>query len=156
MNLGAALCVHWAVTHHAGRIGRVLNAGPVAFVGVISYSIYLWQQLFLNRYSTALACSFPLNILLVAAASMASFYMIERPSLQVRHRLERRLFARASAKERPVATRARLMSISPPHAQPKCSEHGRQESHRIGMALQGGQAQIPESHGSNRQGYSDL
>jgi peptidoglycan/LPS O-acetylase OafA/YrhL len=93
MNLGAALSVHWAVTHHMGRVGRFLNARPIAFIGVISYSIYLWQQLFLNRYSTSWAASFPANIVLALAAALASFYLVERPSLRMRHRLESRLFA---------------------------------------------------------------
>jgi peptidoglycan/LPS O-acetylase OafA/YrhL len=92
MNVGTALCVHWAVTYDKGRVGRFLNATPLAFVGVISYSIYLWQQLFLNRYSTSVAAMFPLNIILVAVAALASFYLVERPSLRARHRLEARLF----------------------------------------------------------------
>jgi len=94
MNLGAALCVHWAVTYHTSRVGRFLNAPPIAFVGVISYSIYLWQQLFLNRYSTSVVATFPLNIVLVAVSALASFYIVERPSLRMRHRLEGRLFRR--------------------------------------------------------------
>jgi peptidoglycan/LPS O-acetylase OafA/YrhL len=92
MNVGVALCVHWAVTYHKGGVGRFLNAPPIAFIGVISYSIYLWQQLFLNRDSTAIVGTFPLNIVLVAVAALASFYLIERPSLRARHRLEGRLF----------------------------------------------------------------
>ena len=94
MNLGAALCVHWAVTYHTSRVGRFLNAPPIAFIGVISYSIYLWQQLFLNRYSTSVVATFPLNIILVAVSALASFYLVERPSLRMRHRLEGRLFRR--------------------------------------------------------------
>jgi len=94
MNVGAALCVHWAVMYHKGVVGRFLNARPVAFVGVISYSIYLWQQLFLNRYSQSALATFPLNIILMAIASLASFYLVERPSLATRHRLEVRLFPR--------------------------------------------------------------
>jgi peptidoglycan/LPS O-acetylase OafA/YrhL len=94
MNAGAALCVHWAVVHHAGRVGRVLNAAPLVFVGVISYSIYLWQQVFLNRYSDVLTSTFPLNIVLVFAAAVASFYLVERPFLRMRHRVERRMFPR--------------------------------------------------------------
>jgi peptidoglycan/LPS O-acetylase OafA/YrhL len=94
MNVGAALCVHWAVTYHKGGVGRFLNAPPIAFIGVISYSIYLWQQLFLNRDSASVVGTFPLNIVLVAAAALASFYLIERPSLRTRHRLEGRLFRR--------------------------------------------------------------
>jgi peptidoglycan/LPS O-acetylase OafA/YrhL len=92
MNVGIALCVHWCVIHHAGRIGRVLNSGPLVYVGVLSYSIYLWQQIFLDRTSDALLDQFPVNLLGVIAASLVSFYVIERPSLAVRQWLERRWF----------------------------------------------------------------
>jgi peptidoglycan/LPS O-acetylase OafA/YrhL len=88
MNLGIALCIDWCVTHHEGIVGRVLNSRPLIFIGVMSYSIYLWQQLFLNRNSGSLLCSFPLNILLVILCSLASYYLIERPSLALRRHLQ--------------------------------------------------------------------
>ena len=104
MNLGIALCVHWCVVHHHGRIGRVLNAAPFVYVGVLSYSMYLWQQIFLNRESAAVLNQFPANLLLAAAASVLSFYAIERPSLALRRHLERRWFVADSARRaRPAA-----------------------------------------------------
>lgn len=88
INICLALCVDWAVTFHEGRIGRVLNAAPLVFVGWISYSLYLWQQPFLNRESTAWSAAFPANILLTMVAALASYYLVERPSLQLRKRIE--------------------------------------------------------------------
>jgi peptidoglycan/LPS O-acetylase OafA/YrhL len=35
-------------------VGEFLNWRPVAWVGVLSYSLYVWQQFLLNRASTAL------------------------------------------------------------------------------------------------------
>jgi peptidoglycan/LPS O-acetylase OafA/YrhL len=90
INICLALCVDWAVTFHEGRIGRVLNAAPLVFVGWISYSLYLWQQPFLNRESTAWSAAFPANILLTMVAALASYYLVERPSLQLRKRIEAR------------------------------------------------------------------
>jgi peptidoglycan/LPS O-acetylase OafA/YrhL len=92
MNIGIAACVHWCVIHHQGRLGCVLNSGPLVYVGTLSYSIYLWQQLFLNRASDETLNQFPANLLGVIVASLVSFYVIERPSLAWRHRLERRWF----------------------------------------------------------------
>jgi peptidoglycan/LPS O-acetylase OafA/YrhL len=94
MNVGIALCIDWCVTFSEGRIGRLLNSRPLVFVGVMSYSIYLWQQLFLNRDSASDVTKFPLNLLLVGVCALASYYLIERPSLQLRHRLELNLFGR--------------------------------------------------------------
>jgi peptidoglycan/LPS O-acetylase OafA/YrhL len=91
-NVAVALCIDWAVTFHDGRVGRVLNAMPLMFVGWISYSLYLWQQLFLNRASDALVNSFPLNLALAGAAAVASYVIVERPSLNVRRQLEARFF----------------------------------------------------------------
>lgn len=90
MNVCLALCLDWCVTFPDGRVGRVLNAAPLVFVGWISYSLYLWQQPFLNRDSTALTAQFPVNIILTALAAVASYYIVERPSLQLRKRIEAR------------------------------------------------------------------
>jgi peptidoglycan/LPS O-acetylase OafA/YrhL len=93
-NIGIAACIAWCVTNTSGIIGRILNAKPVVFLGKMSYSVYLWQQLFLNPHSSAIVASFPLNLLLVATASLVAHYAVERPSLQMRQWLEARLFAR--------------------------------------------------------------
>jgi peptidoglycan/LPS O-acetylase OafA/YrhL len=98
MNVCLALCLDWCVTFHEGRIGRVLNAAPLVFVGWISYSLYLWQQPFLNRASQAAIAQFPLNIILTIVAALVSYYVIERPSLQIRKRIESRRRRPDSAK----------------------------------------------------------
>jgi peptidoglycan/LPS O-acetylase OafA/YrhL len=92
MNVGVALCIDWCVTNYSGSIGRFLNLRPLVFLGVMSYSIYLWQQLFLNRYSDSVFCQFPYNLILVAIASVASYYLIERPFLRLRPALEAKIF----------------------------------------------------------------
>ncbi|MFL6228070.1 MAG: acyltransferase family protein, partial [Pyrinomonadaceae bacterium] len=44
MNVGIALCVDRCVTRGSSdSVGRLLNSRPLVFVGVMSYSIYLWQ-----------------------------------------------------------------------------------------------------------------
>jgi peptidoglycan/LPS O-acetylase OafA/YrhL len=93
MNVGIALCVDWCVTNYDGRLGRLLNTRPLVFLGVMSYSIYLWQQLFLDKASTWATTHFPFNLLMVALCALASYYLVERPSLNLRQRLERRIFA---------------------------------------------------------------
>jgi len=80
-NVGIAVGIAWCVANYNGRVGKVLNSKPMAFVGKMSYSIYLWQQLFLNPYSASVVSQPPLNILLVGVASLASYYLVERPSL---------------------------------------------------------------------------
>jgi peptidoglycan/LPS O-acetylase OafA/YrhL len=69
-------------------VGRALNYAPLVFVGTMSYSLYLWQQLFLNRSASGAMSRFPLNIALACAAALASYYLVERPSLRLRRRVE--------------------------------------------------------------------
>jgi len=90
VNIGVAACVDWCVTFSEGRVGRLLNAAPVVFVGMMSYSLYLWQQIFLNRASATEFSRFPLNLTLAIAAALGSYYLVERPSLRLRRRIEKR------------------------------------------------------------------
>ena len=88
MNLAIAASLDWCVTFGSGRVGRVLNWAPLVFVGTISYSLYLWQQLFLNRMSGAPTAAFPLNLMLACVAALTSYYLVEKPALRLRRRLE--------------------------------------------------------------------
>jgi peptidoglycan/LPS O-acetylase OafA/YrhL len=89
MNVGIAVTMDWAMRNSDGRVGRLLNYPAVSFVGVLSYSLYLWQQPFLNRGSSSPYCAFPLNIALSVAAALASYLLIESPFLRLRSVLER-------------------------------------------------------------------
>jgi hypothetical protein len=52
------------------------------------------QQLFLDRQSTSTITRFPENIVFVAAAAMASYYLVEQPGLRIRQHLEKIVFAK--------------------------------------------------------------
>jgi peptidoglycan/LPS O-acetylase OafA/YrhL len=67
-----------------------LNWHPVAFIGVLSYSLYIWQQFFLNRNSSSWINAFPENIVLAAGAALASYYVIEMPMMRFRRQLRAR------------------------------------------------------------------
>ncbi len=85
-NLAIALCLDWAITNSTGFVGKILNSKPFVWVGVLSYSLYLWQQVFLVPSTNV----FPLNIIQTFAAALFSYFIIERPSLKLRQRLEKR------------------------------------------------------------------
>ena len=85
-----ALVVHWSILNHDGWIGRVLNSRPLSFIGVISYSIYIWQQPFLNHFIVSPLTTFPLSLAAVLACAVVSYYGLERPALALRRRLEER------------------------------------------------------------------
>jgi peptidoglycan/LPS O-acetylase OafA/YrhL len=89
-NIGIAACLDRCVTFPTGRVGRLLNARPMVFVGSISYSLYLWQQLFLNRSSGSAMSTFPVNLLLAVSAALICYYVVEQPSLRLRRWIEAR------------------------------------------------------------------
>ena len=79
-------------TRHAETWGgRALNSRPLAnlFIGVLSFSLYLWQQPFLDRHDASLLTAFPINLVLAVACAILSYGLIERPMLGLRRRLER-------------------------------------------------------------------
>ncbi|MGO8994521.1 MAG: acyltransferase family protein [Polyangiaceae bacterium] len=84
LNLSIALIIHYGIRHPESPAGRVLNLRPLVYVGTLSYSLYLWQQLFLNRSSTQWFAAFPLNIALAAACAVISFHFVEQPFLRWR------------------------------------------------------------------------
>jgi peptidoglycan/LPS O-acetylase OafA/YrhL len=87
INVILAILIHRSVYCSRDWMGQVLNWKPIAFVGVLSYSLYLWQQPFLNRTSTAWVNTSPQNLAFAVAASLASYLLLEKPLLKLRHRL---------------------------------------------------------------------
>ena len=73
---GGALLMGWLLQH------RVPGAGPLAFLGGMSYAAYLWHKDLLIAFGPA-----GLAIALVGAA--ASWALIERPVLAWAHRVTR-------------------------------------------------------------------
>jgi len=67
-------------------ISRALENKQLKFLGVISYSLYVWQQLFLMPRSGGLFA------LLLPIAAIGSWQWIEQPCIQLGRRLERRYF----------------------------------------------------------------
>ncbi len=89
-NACMALLVDWAVRNHDGALGRVLNARPVVLLGTWSYSLYLWQQPFINPHQQGWPFTFPVNLALAMICAIGSYYLIEKPSLRLRDSLEKR------------------------------------------------------------------
>lgn len=90
LNIGLAILVHRSVTCWKDPVGRVLNLAPVVFVGTLSYSLYLWQQLMLDRNSVAWYAAFPQNAILAIIAALLSYTLLERPLMALRHKLRAR------------------------------------------------------------------
>ena len=91
INVLIALTVFRCIAVPGDWLGRLLNSRALMFIGSLSYSIYVWQQLFLPPRPPG--SSFPLNLLAALAAALCSYYLIERPCLRLKSRFTRTKFA---------------------------------------------------------------
>lgn len=96
-NIGIALTIDWCIRFRSHPATRFLSWSPVAFLGVLSYSLYLWQQPFVDRDGSSVLTRFPLNCLLALSAAVASYYFIEKPFLRVKKRYESSIVKIAAA-----------------------------------------------------------
>ena len=112
LNIAIAVVIERSIRMPHYDLGKLLNTSPMIYVGLISYSLYLWQQPFLNRYGTSEFNHFPLNLLMAIAACLFTYYVVERPALKLRQRIERWMKPRAG-NERSDSDRARLLTDLP-------------------------------------------
>ncbi len=89
MNFGIAVAIDRFTRFAELPSGRLLNWRPFVTLGVMSYSLFLWQQLFLDRRSHTVATTFPLNLGLALVVGYLSYHLIDRPFGQLRRRWER-------------------------------------------------------------------
>jgi peptidoglycan/LPS O-acetylase OafA/YrhL len=85
-NLGIAMAIHRCVRHPTFPVGRVLEWRPLVFIGALSYSLYLWQQPFVNRHADSIINAFPFHLVFALAAALLSYYLVEQPMLALRAR----------------------------------------------------------------------
>ena len=67
----------------AGTCARAVSFQPLAWLGRVSYSVYLWQGFFLAQHQVWALCATPIF-------ALGSYYLIERPCTRLGHRLTRR------------------------------------------------------------------
>lgn len=81
-NFGIALAIHRGLLYPNARVSQFLETTPMVWIGTISYSLYLWQQLFLDRSQTSWPHAFPVNIVLAFCLAATSHYLVEQPILR--------------------------------------------------------------------------
>jgi peptidoglycan/LPS O-acetylase OafA/YrhL len=81
------------VLHPGGLFSRMLELPPLRWIGRISYSLYLWQQLFFSgHYFPSLRPfgflqDFPWRFVALLACAAASYYCLEKPLIRLGHKM---------------------------------------------------------------------
>ena len=86
------------VLQPASLLGRVLEWRPLRWLGTLSYSVYLWQMLFLPELASVRSNEVfrylqqpPLNLVAILTMACLSRYLIEVPMTRLGHRLSANL-----------------------------------------------------------------
>ncbi len=83
-SVSAAAIIASAVLHPHGPVGWALSIRPIAYLGRISYGVYLWHWpviVFMTHARTGLSgwVLFSARVSVILAISVASFHLIEQP-----------------------------------------------------------------------------
>jgi peptidoglycan/LPS O-acetylase OafA/YrhL len=81
--IGVLLIINYAVESSGG----FLNWRPLVWLGNLSYSLYLWQQVFCWHSQLGWLGHFPQNLLASLALASMSFYLLEQPLARLRRRV---------------------------------------------------------------------
>lgn len=70
---------------------RLLNLSYIRHLGILSYSIYVWQQPFFENaetfgFDSLLILTFPFNIFAAITVAIVSYHFLEKPFLKLRKR----------------------------------------------------------------------
>ena len=87
---GLGLCATLAEPN--AWIGQVLEFSGLRWIGRLSYSLYIWQQLFLAFGVVLLPfgifSQFPVNMASTVAVACLSYYLMERPMMRLGHDID--------------------------------------------------------------------
>ena len=87
INFTAAIMVLRYMTVSEGFSYQLLNSRPAIWLGGMSYSLYLWQEPFLNSWFTHWYASWPTNIILTFIFACFSYYFVEKPIMRFKKRV---------------------------------------------------------------------
>jgi len=86
-SVSIAVLIGSMVLHPGSGVTKVLGVAPLAWLGRISYSVYLWQELFVHMSQGKAAL--PLLCVGLPCCALGSYYLIEQPCIRYARRLEK-------------------------------------------------------------------
>jgi len=87
---------------------RFLGSRPLVFLGRISYSVYIWQQIYLTPLNTTFLGKWPLNLVAALATGWLSYRYVELPFIRAKDRF---FSPRIKSAATPLATTAVVPSV---------------------------------------------
>jgi peptidoglycan/LPS O-acetylase OafA/YrhL len=87
-NILIALLMMYSVFGPERSWFKFLNNKIINNVGLLSYSIYLWQQFFIYNKSFWI-CNYPQSLVMIMGAALFSYYIIEKPFLKLKTKFSR-------------------------------------------------------------------
>jgi peptidoglycan/LPS O-acetylase OafA/YrhL len=88
-DLSIGLIILISINYTDNLYFKLLNWRPADYLGQISYSIYIWQQLYFSDKIGALS-HLPLNIFLIIISAVLSFNFVEKPFLRLKDKFSRK------------------------------------------------------------------
>jgi peptidoglycan/LPS O-acetylase OafA/YrhL len=86
-----ALLVVWPILHPASALRRFLDLPALRAVGAISYSLYIWQQMWLLFPGVPVLFprlqTFPVNLVVSFLCAIASYLLVEQPFIRLGRRV---------------------------------------------------------------------
>jgi peptidoglycan/LPS O-acetylase OafA/YrhL len=89
-SLSILYVILWLQTNPKSKFTKILETKWIVFIGSISFSLYLWQQLFLTNLNTSFVGYWPVNIVCAFIVAILSYFIIERPFLNIRDNMKKK------------------------------------------------------------------
>ncbi|MES2454151.1 MAG: acyltransferase [Bacteroidota bacterium] len=86
-NLGIMYLLYHTM-YYPSKAADFLNTRLISRLGVASYSLYVWQQLFLTTKNDFWINKFPQNIIVALTVGLTSHYFVEKPILKLKNRFK--------------------------------------------------------------------
>ncbi|MBS1525981.1 MAG: acyltransferase [Bacteroidetes bacterium] len=70
---------------------KLLNSRVIVHIGILSYSLYIWQEFFFVEKFNNIFFTFPYNWALIYIVALASYYLWEKPFLKLKDRFHNKV-----------------------------------------------------------------
>lgn len=81
------ICLIIWLVESKDKLWSLFNNKFMITLGVYSYSIYIWQQLFLTKLNTTLSGMFPLNYIVTFLVAWLSYNLVEKQFLKLKRKI---------------------------------------------------------------------